>query len=189
MRDVIVLPGIGGSGEAHWQSHWEKAETRMRRFSPSSWDQPVLDDWIEALDREVGNLAEPPLLVAHSLSCLLVTHWAGQSRRVAAGALLVAPPDPTSSVFPGEAASFANPPMAALPFASLVVASSNDDYGSLAYARTCANQWGSAFLDVGAYGHLNSNSGLGDWPRGRAALTAFEASLGQVSSSRALRSL
>lgn len=178
MREVIIVPGIGGSGEAHWQSRWEKAEPRMRRFSPSSWDEPALDDWIEALDRQVGKSAEAPLLVAHSLSCLLVAYWAGGTRHAAAGALLVAPPDPASAVFPVEAVHFSNPPTTALPFPSLVIASSDDPYGSLTYSRARADQWGSAFIDAGAHGHLNGSSGLGDWPEGRAALAAFEAGLG-----------
>ena len=77
MREVIIVPGIGGSGEAHWQSRWEKTEPRMRRFIPSSWDRPALEDWIEALDGEVGKSAKAPLIVAHSIACLLVAHWAG----------------------------------------------------------------------------------------------------------------
>jgi predicted alpha/beta hydrolase family esterase len=178
MREIITLPGIGGSGEAHWQSRWEARKPRMRRFSPSSWDLPDLDDWIEALDREVQKSATPPLLVAHSLSCLLVPHWSARTERVVAGALLVAPPDPSSPAFPAEASGFADPPIQALPFPSMIIASSNDPYSSLSYARSLADQWGSAFIDIGAHGHLNGSSGLGDWSQGRAALAAFEAGLG-----------
>src|ERR1700730_6272677 len=42
MADIVILPGIGGSGETHWQSHWEKANSRMRRFEPMNWEQPDL---------------------------------------------------------------------------------------------------------------------------------------------------
>lgn len=178
MREVIIVPGIGGSGEAHWQSRWEKTEPRMRRFRPSSWDRPALEDWIEALDGEVGKSAKAPLIVAHSIACLLVAHWAGRTRHATAGALLVAPPDSASAVFPVAATQFANPPATALPFPTLIVASSNDPYGPLAHSCAQAAQWGSAFIDAGAYGHLNGSSGLGDWPQGRAALAAFEAGLG-----------
>jgi predicted alpha/beta hydrolase family esterase len=134
VREVITLPGIGGSGEAHWQSRWEAHEPRMRRFSPSNWDLPDLDDWIAALDREIAMSAAPPLLVAHSLSCLLVAHWSARTDRTIAGALLVAPPDPASSAFPAQAGGFADPPTQALPFPSLIIASSNDPYGSIAHA-------------------------------------------------------
>jgi predicted alpha/beta hydrolase family esterase len=178
MRELITLPGIGGSGEAHWQSLWERSDPRIRRFAPSSWDRPALDDWIEALDREVGKSGEPPLIVAHSLACLLVAHWTQRTRRAAAGALLVAVPDPASTAFPVEAACFANPPATTLPFPSVIVASSNDPFGSLAYARARAAEWGGAFVDAGAHGHLNGSSGLGEWPEGREALAALEAALG-----------
>ncbi|MCS4093027.1 alpha/beta hydrolase [Rhizobium sp. BK176] len=177
MRDIITLPGIGGSGETHWQSRWEASDARMQRFSPSSWDRPELDDWIAALDHAVAQSRAEPLLVAHSLSCLLVAHWAARSRYRAGGALLVAPPNPTSPAFPCEAAGFANPPDTALPFPSLVIASSDDPFGSLNYARTMANGWGSEFMEIGARGHINGESGLGVWPQGRAALASLEACL------------
>ncbi len=175
MRDIIIVPGIGGSGEAHWQSRWEMTDPNMRRFSPSNWDQPDLEDWIAALDRAAAQSTAKPLVVAHSLSCLLVAHWAHRGRPRASGALLVAPPDPCSLAFPSEAVGFANPPVTTLPFPSLVIASSDDPFGSLNYARTTANGWGSEFMDIGPRGHINGTSGLGDWPEGRAALAALEA--------------
>ncbi|ABC89009.1 hypothetical protein RHE_CH00184 [Rhizobium etli CFN 42] len=63
--------GIGGSGEAHWQTRWEVLHPEMRRFQSADWDKPDLADWLAALDRTVGASATPPLLVAHSLGCLL----------------------------------------------------------------------------------------------------------------------
>lgn len=149
-----------------------------RRFAPSSWVRPELDDWIAALEGEVERSDGPPLLVAHSLGCLLVAHWATATTRRAAGAIFVAPPDPTEAVFPTEASGFASPPQWALSFPSLVIASTNDTYGSLTYARAMAAGWGSAFAEVGARGHLNSKSGLGDWPEGKQMVAAFEGTLG-----------
>ncbi|MGD0421713.1 MAG: alpha/beta hydrolase [Xanthobacteraceae bacterium] len=72
--------------------------------------------------------AEPPILVAHSLACLLVAHWAarGNSRNVQGG-FLVAVPDPDGSSFPKvEAALFRAVPEITLPFPALVVASNDD---------------------------------------------------------------
>ncbi|WP_028749280.1 RBBP9/YdeN family alpha/beta hydrolase [Rhizobium mesoamericanum] len=177
MRDIITLPGIGGSGEAHWQSRWEASDSRIRRFSPSNWDEPDLEDWVAALDRAVAQSKSEPVLVAHSLSCLLVAHWSWRGRYRASGALLVAPPDPSSPAFPSEAGGFADPPATTLPFASLVIASNDDPFGSLNYARTSANGWGSEFMEIGARGHINGMSGLGDWPQGRVALADLEARL------------
>jgi predicted alpha/beta hydrolase family esterase len=178
VRDIIILPGIGGSGKTHWQSTWQQCDPRMRRFEPRDWEAPELADWIEALDRAVAAAASPPVLVAHSLACLLVPHWAARTGRAVAGALLVAVPDPASPAFPAEAASFADPPRSRLPFPSLVIASSDDPYGSEAYVRRTAAAWGSRFVVAGALGHINAASGLGDWSQGREMLEAFLRRLG-----------
>jgi len=175
MTDIIILPGIGGSGESHWQTHWEKTDPQMRRFQPSDWDRPERKDWIAALEREVRLSADPPLLVAHSLACLLVAHWQRISASPVAGTFLVAVPDPRSGAFPEEAQEFADPPAGALRMPSLIVASSNDPFGTMRYARERAEAWGSDLVDIGAAGHVNGQSGLGDWPDGRTLLTAFAA--------------
>ncbi len=173
MADIIILPGIGNSGDGHWQTRWQRSDPAMRRFAPADWDRPDLGDWIAALDREIARSAEPPVLVAHSLACLLVAH----ARPRVAGALLVSVPDPASEPFPREAAGFADPPAERFGFPSLVVASTDDPFGTADYMRTRAGQWGSGFVTVGAHGHVNGRSGLGDWPGGRNLLRAFMAGL------------
>jgi predicted alpha/beta hydrolase family esterase len=175
MSDIVILPGIGGSGELHWQTRWEKTNPRYRRFQPTDWNRPELKDWIAALDRAVSAASKPPLLVAHSLACLLVAHWQQVSTAAVAGAFLVAVPNPQSEAFPAEAASFADPPLGEFRFPSLVVASANDPYGAIEYARGRASQWGSGIAEVGELGHINEASGLEDWPQGKALLTAFAA--------------
>ena len=99
----INLPGIGGSGQTHWQSHWEAENTSFQRFNPKSWDQPNLGDWVNALQVCVNGLKEAPVLVAHSLACLLVAHAAPKIANKVQGAFLVAVPDPDSPAFPNEA--------------------------------------------------------------------------------------
>jgi predicted alpha/beta hydrolase family esterase len=178
MIDVLTLPGIGGSGDAHWQTLWERADPSMRRFRPTSWDAPELADWCRALDEAVAAARTPPLLVAHSLACLLVAHWQTMSSLPVAGAFLVAVPDPESPSFPREAADFADPPSDRLRFPSLIVASTDDPYGSLDYAHRRAAQWGAGIVEAGPLGHINGASGLDDWPQGRALRTAFAAALG-----------
>lgn len=174
---VIFLPGIGGSGDAHWQTIWQRKDPRSVRFQPSSWDLPDLDDWIFALDDAVERADQPATLVAHSLACLLVAHWATRSalpHRVAR-AFLVAVPDPDASAFPCAAAgTFVDVPSAPLPFSTLIVASSNDPYASFAYAERRALEWDAGLINVGALGHINTASGLGAWPEGRSLLTEFQ---------------
>ena len=173
MSYLITLPGLGGSGEAHWQTLWERGNPAFRRFAPSDWDRPDFADWARALDRAVSHAPPRPILVAHSLSCLLVAHWSKRSAVPIAGAFLVAAPDPMGSNFPPEGASFANLPDDRLPFPALMIASSDDPYGTVAGARRRAQLWGAEFLDIGAAGHINTASGHGPWPEGRALLEAF----------------
>ena len=180
MSRIILLPGIGGSGSEHWQSLWEAGSKDFVRFAPSSWDEPQLGDWIEALDRAVAASSEPPVLVAHSLACLLVAHWQRRSTSPVAGAMLVAVPDPLGAAFPTEAASFADPPEQRFHFPSLIVASGNDPYGTPAYVRRRAEQWGSRLVEAGNLGHINAGSGLGAWPAGQAMLSAFLAETSMV---------
>ena len=170
MPHFIILPGSGGSGPAHWQSRWEDANPAMRRFRPSSWDLPGFTDWLAALEAAVIAAPEPPVLVAHSLSCLLIAHWQKISQRPVKAALLVGVPDPASAVFPEYGMAFAKLPEGKLRFASLVLTSTNDPYGSAEYAEARATQWGSRLAVIGPFGHINAESGLGDWPEGFALL-------------------
>jgi hypothetical protein len=50
-------------------------------------------------------------------------------------------------------------------------------YASLAYTRKRASEWQASLIVAGALGHINSASGLGDWPQGRAHLEACCAGL------------
>lgn len=172
MIPVLILPGIGNSGPEHWQSRWQALEPALRRIEMPNWDEPELSDWVAAIDAEVRRAAAPPVVAAHSLGCLALAHWARAGGRLHA-ALLVAVPDPEGSEFPAVARSFGPVPHEALPFRSHVVASRNDPYGSFEFARRCASAWRSDFTDVGSAGHINAQSGLGDWPAGRALLSGL----------------
>jgi len=139
------------------------------------WDGPVCEDWVRALDVAVQACSSPPVLVAHSLACLLVAHWAHRSALVPKCAFLVAVPDPQSASFPATARGFVPVPMAPFSFRSLVVASANDPLGSLAHAKHCAIAWGSTFVGIGQAGHINADSGHGEWNEGYMLLQRFMA--------------
>ena len=174
MTDIVILPGIGGSGELHWQTRWEKINPRYRRFQPTDWNQPELDDWISALDRVVCAASKPPLLVAHSLACLLVAHWQQVSTAPVAGAFLVAVPSPQSEAFPVEAASFANPPFEQI---QVSLTHHRERERSIWHDRACPRESEPVGKRPCGSGRawLNEASGLGDWPQGKALLVAFAA--------------
>ena len=168
---ILVLPGYGDSGEEHWQSRWEAADPRLRRVVQHDWLEPKLEDWLGTLERAVAACATPPVLVAHSLGCILVAHWARRTRHRAGGALLVAPVDLDGDADLVDAVeSFRPVPLAPLPFRSVVVASDDDPYTTAARAEDFARAWGSRFVAVRGARHINSESGYGEWPEGRALL-------------------
>lgn len=170
---ILIVPGIGNSGPSHWQSLWQEKGPEWHRLQVKDWDHVVCDDWVSAISRQVASLGPDTLIVAHSLGCLAVIHWAAREGKKIRGALLVAAPDPASQVFPASAFGFSPVPLKNLPFASTVVASTNDPYGSTSYASACSKAWGSDYFEVESRGHLNSESGLGDWPAGSSLLERF----------------
>lgn len=163
---ALILPGIGDSDSGHWQSLWQASNPDFVRVQQHDWDHPVLEEWVAALEKSVAQVNREVVLVAHSLGCLLVAHWAAQTRLQVKGALLVAPPSPSSVIFPKEAAGFYPFPINTLRFASIVVASSDDLYGDSMFSRSCAEAWGSRYVSIGAAGHINTRSGFGAWPEG-----------------------
>ena len=178
--NVLVLPGWQNSGPGHWQSLWQTTHG-YQRVEQHDWMQPLRGDWIARLEEVVLDSDEAVVLVAHSLGCILTTAWAAHSRnthRVKA-ALLVAPPDVDREEVRQLLTSWAPVPMKTLPFPSVLLASSRDPYCRPDRAREFAAAWGSDFADVGPLGHLNADSGLGDWPEAHARLEALMALPGQ----------
>ncbi len=167
----LTLPGWQGSGPEHWQSRWE-ALHGLRRVEQHDWLQPRRGDWMARLDEVLLGEPAPVVLVAHSLGCQLVAAWAAHTRHGARvrGALLVAPPDTEREDMPPQLHGWRPIRRARLPFRSTVVASSDDPYCTLARATAMAQDWGAALVLAGPRGHLNTESGLGDWPAGRALL-------------------
>jgi hypothetical protein len=171
MPPVLILPGLGSSGLEHWQTHWEKQNPDFVRVEQRDWDRPDREDWIATLDRAIAAQPAPPLLVAHSLSCALVAHWAAKHGRALYGAMLVAPADVDSEKHtPPEVRGFAPMPLRRIPGRTIVVASADDPYVEPARAASFATAWGASFVSAGAHGHINSASGLRDWPAGQRLL-------------------
>lgn len=167
---VLLLPGWQNSGPDHWQSRWERT-FGYTRVEQHDWMRPLRGDWIARLEDVLlsgdPECDGPAVLVAHSLGCHAIAAWAAHSsntHRVKA-ALLVAPPDverdDVSQMLPGWAKLVAG----RLPFRAVLFASSNDPFCALTRARSFADAWGAECVEAGARGHLNAESGLGDWPQ------------------------
>jgi uncharacterized protein len=168
---TLILPGWRNSGPGHWQSLWERSQA-FERVEQSDWDRPLRGDWMARLDEVLLDDARPVRLVAHSLGCHLVAHWAAHSQHTGRVrcALLVAPPDVTRGDFPPAMASWRAPSMKTLPFPAHLVFSTDDPFSSVDCAQALACAWGAATSCLGSAGHINAHSGLGDWPQGLALL-------------------
>lgn len=169
--NYLIVPGFGGSHPDHWQSRWELANSNFSRVHQSSWDVALCSEWLTHLDAAVAQSGPNTVLIGHSLGCLLIAKWATQTQHRICGALLVAIPDPSNPLFPADAIGFDTIETTRLPFPSLVIASSNDPYASLSFSKDTAKNWGSGWKNIGACGHINVESGFGDWPAGLALLT------------------
>ena len=168
---VLTLPGWQSSGPEHWQSRWERSDG-YRRVEQHDWMHPKRGDWIARLEDVLLGCDEPAVLVAHSLGCLHVAAWASHSKNIhrVKAALLVAPGDAERVDMRPLLPTWAPSPMQRLPFPTVLVGSQDDPYCSFERAQALALAWGSRFVDLGQAGHINADSGLGDWPQGHAVL-------------------
>jgi predicted alpha/beta hydrolase family esterase len=164
---AVFVAGIGNSGPEHWQRRWHERIPGSVWVEHDSWDEPVRDTWVGELQAALRAVEGPKILIAHSLGCPLVVEWASEHQPDGVvGAFLVAVPDVHGPNFPSEATGFDSPRYRALPFPALVVASTDDPYGSPEHSREITRCLGAGLVDVGPKGHLNAASGLGDWAEG-----------------------
>lgn len=171
---ILTVPGLNGSGPSHWQTLWEQRRPDTVRVDLGMWHTPHRNSWVTKLDQAIRRAEAPVVLAAHSLGCIAVAWWAELSPQLpdgpVVGALLVAPADVDRPEAPAEVKGFAATPRLRLPFPSIVVASRDDPWITLERARGLAADWGSEFIDAGERGHLNADSGLGDWRAGQELL-------------------
>lgn len=171
---VLILPGWQGNGPEHWQMRWVRTHG-YTVVEQNDWMRPLRGDWLARLDEVVGDSPVPVVLAAHSLGCIQVAAWASLSRHVnkVRGALLVAPGDVEQSDLPLVLHSWSPIARQRLPFDAVLVGSENDPYCRLERAQAMAQDWGARWVNLGACGHINAQSGLGDWPEGLALLQTF----------------
>ena len=195
MPHYLILPGWQNSGPDHWQSLWE-AQLPAQRVIQHDWMHPLRGDWITRLEDQALSINERSaqqtrrlpaqnasnseekdiIFIAHSLGCHLVAAWAALSKQThrIKGALLVAPPDAQRGDFPQEMKSWRVPVLQKLPFPSFCVISSNDPFCDSEPGKVMAAAWGSELLELGDKGHINAESGLLDWPQGKALIAQLQ---------------
>ena len=167
---IIIVPGWRDSGLGHWQTLWAERLPQARRVVQDDWHTPTRSAWVARLEETVLEQPGPVVIVAHSLGCITTAHMKPEAAARVRGALLVAPADPERRAVLSD---FAPVPYAALPYRSILVASSNDPYCPIRLAGAYARAWGSEFVRLQNAGHINVDSGHGEWPLGRALLQSL----------------
>lgn len=169
---LVIVPGWRNSGPGHWQSLWaERLPSAVRVEMPEDdWQRPKRGVWVQAIGRTILAQPGPVVVVAHSLGCIATTHLPSEVVRRIEGALLVAPADPERR---GVLSDFAPVPYQPLPYRSIVVASANDPYCPIRTAGAYARSWGSEVVRLQSAGHINTESGHGEWPLGLSLLQSL----------------
>jgi predicted alpha/beta hydrolase family esterase len=175
---VIIVPGLGGSGKDHWQTHLQQSLAGAIRVDQDDWDRPELSSWLARLVACVESRPRS-ILVAHSIGCIVVAHLAARRSCLSVAAVvLVAPADVEACQDTlRSSGSFAPIPRRELPFHSVVVASTNDPFMGFDRALELARAWKAQFVNAGASGHINIASGHGRWHAGEEMVRRLEAEI------------
>ena len=174
---VLIVPGRGNSEAGHGQSILEASTPGASRVD-QQWHVNDIITWAENIDQAVMQLAQPPLVIAHSFGCLATAYAQIILGTPIGSSLFVAPADPAR--FGVDRALLAR----ALGRPGLLVASENDPWLSFEAANSLARDWGVDSINLGQAGHVNVASGYGHWPFGEALAETLRADLEAVQSLR-----
>lgn len=158
---VLVIPGLHGSGDDHWQTWLQQRSRGSRRVEQADWAVAELDAWAARIGQTIEDAPHDArwIAVAHSFGCLaLLRHLQLRGAGAIVAALLAAPADPRR--FGVEEQLLRRSQLRE----SLLVASRNDPWLSVQGARAWATCWDVPLLDAGEVGHLNPDAGFGPWP-------------------------
>jgi uncharacterized protein len=165
--NYFIIPGLGNSGDDHWQTHFEKSGSNFIRIEQTDWYAPFCEDWIASVDKAISGFdLSTVVLIGHSLGCLTIIQWAIKYKRIIKGALLVGPSDLESTKYTFPISGFTPIPQNKINFKTIIVASADDPWVSIERAQYFAQNWGSEFINIGNAGHINTASGYGIWKKG-----------------------
>jgi predicted alpha/beta hydrolase family esterase len=171
---TVIVPGWNGSGPGHWQA-WlgeqlTEAGREVRWPAFADVDHPVLADWLVDLRAALDGLPEDGFdVVTHSLGAVLWLHHVadpGTSPRPARVAL-VAPPSPNLDL--ADVAAFFPPPLDVDTVrrgadGTVLVGGDGDQHLPEGITAAYGVPLKMATTVVEGGGHLNTESGYGEWP-------------------------
>lgn len=169
---TVIVPGVGGSDENHWQSWLENSVQCSSRVMQDDWNHPVLNQWVKNFYEHIKTIKQPIQIIAHSFGCLTtiaalnqypaIKHWIDSI-------ILVAPANPlrfNSTGFGTETDNYVELfKQFTINVPTLMIVSENDPWLSYQDALHYASHWNIPFVNQGKAGHINVASGFGYWPQ------------------------
>ena len=172
MIHTVIVPGVGGSEYAHWQSWLQRQLMSCSRVQQSDWNSPILQNWVAEFVKTVAPIQDDIQIVAHSFGCLTTVAALAQHPELQAkikNVVLVAPANPARFGESGFAqysqsnySAYFQQLKLAVPTRLLI--SENDPWLSFADAQALAQAWQLTPINLGQVGHINVASGFGAFP-------------------------
>ncbi|BBS85683.1 RBBP9/YdeN family alpha/beta hydrolase [Aeromonas media] len=160
MNTILLVPGLHNSGPDHWQSRWNQQFPQWQRMLGLPWDKPDLTVWSAKLASKLRSRRSRVHLVAHSFGALTAIAAARLQPDKVSSILIVAPADPARFGIPDEALA------GSIKVSAQLIASRNDPWMSFERAEYWSRQWQVPLFDAGEVGHINAQSGHGEWSQG-----------------------
>jgi predicted alpha/beta hydrolase family esterase len=160
MSTVVIVPGLHDSGPGHWQTQWQQRLPGAVRVEQARWDRADLQRWSDQVAATVEALRGDVWLVAHSFGCLASVHALAQVGARVRGLFLVAPADPDKFDIGDRL------PLGRLPVQGMIVGSTSDPWLRWEKVKRWASRWDLPLLNAGDVGHINVESGHGEWREG-----------------------
>jgi predicted alpha/beta hydrolase family esterase len=167
-KRVLILAGWGGSDFPHWQA-WLASElakdygkVSFLRFS--DFEFPNKNVWKNELIKEIGEF-NPDIVVCHSIANILWFHICNDEKIKEIEKLyMVVPPSLSCDI--KELKSFypCSIPQNLYAKDALLITSTNDPYMSQDEAKELQNKLSVEMMVLQDAGHINTDSGYGEWP-------------------------
>ncbi|NNG75766.1 alpha/beta hydrolase [Acinetobacter sp. ANC 4277] len=172
MIHTVIVPGVGGSEHAHWQSWLQRQLMSCSRVQQKDWNTPVLQNWISEFVNTVAPIQGNMQIVAHSFGCLTTVAALAQHPELnqkIKNLILVAPANPARFGEAGFARDsqqdyqrYFHQLKIAVPTTFLM--SENDPWLNFEDAKCLAKAWKLNPINLGQVGHINVASGFGPFP-------------------------
>ena len=172
MIHTLIVPGVGGSNDEHWQSWLQRQLMSCSRVQQQDWNRPILNNWVANFVDAIAPIQAPIQIVAHSFGCLTTVAALNLYPEINAKIkklVLVAPANPSRFGEQGFAedavenyAAYFHQLNIKVPTEMLI--SENDPWLNFVDAQNLARSWNIKASNLGRVGHINVDSGFGAFP-------------------------